>query len=157
MKRTWKKRGLGPDRIREVVRTSRSLSEAARTLKVNRSTLFRWLEADPSLKEPIRERQEVEKAATEAARVLSPDEWVAKMESLHTLSETSRLTLDLARRALEIAHDEYAKPGERLQAMGRFQHLVKDLELGREQPEERKKPPERPARQKDPRLALRVV
>src|SRR5690554_2875147 len=99
MKRTWKKRGLGHDRIREVVRTSRSLGEAARTLRVNRSTLHRWLEADPSLKEPIRERKEAERMANESAEVLTPDEWAQKMESLHALTDTTRMTLDLARRA----------------------------------------------------------
>lgn len=159
MKRTWKKRGLGHDHIREVVRTSRSLSEAARTLNVDRSTLHRWLEADPSLKEPIRERRAAEEDAVESCRVLTPDEWVERMEGLHKFSDTARITLDLARRALEIARDEYAKPGERLQAMGRFQNLVESLYLERpqEEPKPEKKPPDRPIAQKDPRLTLRVV
>ncbi|MEX2122373.1 MAG: hypothetical protein WD795_00640 [Woeseia sp.] len=129
MKRTWKKRNLGPDRIREVVRTSATLSEAARTLGVDRSTLHRWMEADPALKEPIRDRQDAAKGATAAAQMLNPDQWAEQIESLYELSNTERVTLDLARRALEIARDEFAKPTERLTAMGRFQQLVKDLNM----------------------------
>lgn len=129
MKRTWKKRNLGPDRIREAVRTSATLSEASRTLGVDRSTLHRWMEADPTLKAPITERVEATAEATKAADVLAPAQWAKRIESLYELTDTERVTLDLARRSLEMARDDFAKPSERLTAMGRFQLLVKDLNL----------------------------
>lgn len=129
MKATWKKRGLGEDRIREALRTSRSLTEAAKALDVDRSTLHRWIEADPSLKAALRERVATVEDMTAAAERLGAEAWARSIEAVYELSSTERVLLDLARQSLELAHDAMLKPAERLAAMGRFQRLVEQLNL----------------------------
>lgn len=129
MKRTHKKRSIGIDRIRTALRTSRSLNEAARTLSVNRRTLHRWLEADPSLKEPRTRRLDVVQHISDAARALSPDEWMHAIEAVYELDDTERILVDLARQALIMACDNDARSTERLQAMNQFQRLIKQLDF----------------------------
>lgn len=119
---------MSPGTIGTALRTSRSLAEAAKALGVNRSTLHRWLEADPELMKARDERKAVTEEVTKSAELLNPDQWAEKIAAEHLLSDTDRVTLDLARRALEIAH--YGeKASEQLSAMTTFRRLVSHLSL----------------------------
>lgn len=165
MKPTWKRRGISTERIQEALRASRTLAEAARSLGVDRSTLFRWIEREPSLKSVHRERAAAAEQATQAAEVLKPDAWSRAMAAAYPFTETERVMLDLARRALRLAQDTEARPSDRLAAMGRFQRLVEHLRLDAPRQSEgaaRKTPaapvrPEASARLLDPRSVLRAV
>ncbi|MEX0708050.1 MAG: helix-turn-helix domain-containing protein [Woeseia sp.] len=128
-KRTWTRRTVPDDAIRKALRTAGSVSGAARTLGVNRSTLHRWLQADTSLQEPVRERDAAVQRATDAARNMDPKAWARAIEAAYVLTDTECVLLDLACRALELTRDAAAKPSEQLAAMARFQALVKDLDL----------------------------
>ena len=160
VKGTWKKRGIPAGRIGEVLRTSRTMAEAARTLGVNRSTLHRWLESDPDLMKARDDRRAMTDEASKAGEVLPPGDWERTIAATYNLDSTDRTLLDLARRALEIAHDDDSKASERLAAMGRFQRLVSQLKLEAPQASERdagRERPPRPERTNDPRDVIRAV
>jgi len=126
-KGTWKRRGIGNDRIREALRTSRTLSEAAKALGVNRSTLHRWIAAEPSLDAPRLAKVEAIQQAVSAAQQMSPSDWTEWIEKHYELSPTEFVFMDLARQCLEVAND--SESPLRFQAMTRFESLVKALQL----------------------------
>lgn len=140
-KQSFTQKKLGYDRIRAAVRTSRSLAEAARTLGVDRSTLHRWIQADPTLKQPLEEREALADELAAGADDLTPDEWLAWVMETYEPTKTERVLLGLAVRALKLAHDESARPADRVSAMGRFQRLLADLDL-----EDPRHAPEKPAK-----------
>lgn len=159
-KRTHKLGGLGD--VAAVVKASPSLGAAAKKLGIDRSTLYRWIKSG-AVSEPDPKRGAPETPETVPAGQ-SPEEWAATIRSEHRLSRTDLQLLELAVIALTAGRDMSLKSKDRMTAIGRFQLVVRQLNL----PESEEKPAEagRPSRQvvkpvahrEDPRVAfLRAV
>lgn len=121
-KRTHKLKGL--KNVAEVVAASRSLSEAAQKLGVNRSSLHRWMQAG---KVPKPEPKTGVAAGAEPDQ--DPAEWARLVRDLGELDPTRSMLLDLAVAALKMSRDTDCRPETRLSAMGRYQQLVRQLNL----------------------------
>jgi hypothetical protein len=130
-KSTWKKRTTPPERIREAIRTSREFNEAAAKLGIDRSTLHRWCEADPSLANVRAELGTLVIGESAQAASVGPDHWAQWVRATYDLSSTEQTLVDLAHRALALARDPQISPAHQLAAMGRFQRLVEQLDLER--------------------------
>jgi transposase-like protein len=124
MKRTHKLKVLGD--VAGVVASAPNLSVAAKRLGVNRSTLHRWIQAG-----------KVQKAAPKtgpaagAAENQAPEAWAKAVRDMGELDVTQSALLDLAAAALKMARTE-EQPSVRLSAMGRYQQLVRQLNLATE-------------------------
>lgn len=155
-KRTHKLGGLGD--VDAVVSASRSLNEAAAKLGVNRSTLHRWI-ADGKVAGPGPKRG-APGSREKPRRDQTPDEWADEIRSKYTLGETDLQLLELAKIALTAGRDTGLKSKERMTAIGRFQLVVRQLNLPEESAAkpESQVPPARaavkPAVRVDPRLGM---
>jgi transposase-like protein len=153
-KRTHKLKGL--KNVAEVVATSRSLSEAAQKLGVNRSSLHRWMQAGkvaaPAPKMGI---------AAGVQPGQTAEDWAKAVREAGDLDATRSALVDLAVEALTISRDTEHRPETRLSAMGRYQQLVKQLNLDNVEPAAAKVPTMNPARiartGTDPRNILMAV
>lgn len=157
MKRTHKLKGLSD--VAGVVAAAPNLMIAARRLGVNRSTLYRWLKAGkvqgPAPKSGL---------AAGARTDQTPDAWAQAVREAGELDVTQDVLVDLAAAALVLARTA-EQPALRLAAMGRYQLLVKQLNLTVESlggsqtsPAEARQPiTPRRASGIDPRAALRAV
>lgn len=156
-KRTHKLKSL--KNVAEIVATSRNLSEAAAKLGVNRSSLHRWLQAGKVTKPEPKTG-----VAAGAEPGQTPDQWATKVRELGELDATRSALVDLAVAALTISRDGEHRPETRLAAMGRYQQLVRQLNLDTGGAAEVAKPattnPARhalPRASGDPRALLMVV
>lgn len=138
-KRSWRRRTLSDDKIRSAMADAGgNVSRAAAALEVNRSTLHRWLDADPSLR-PTEGRHQRRGAGGKrrpgagAGKERSPDAWARAVRRAYELTATEEQLLDLAVAALRLARDVTLKPGDRMAAAGRYQQLVKQLDLEQEE------------------------
>lgn len=125
-KRTWKRKALTDDRIREALKASGGNGAAAAAeLGVHRSTMSRWIRDDPSLA-PESATREVP-AAIVASENMDPAQWKRWVLATYDLNATELQLLSLAVEALEMARDRLFKPAERMAAAARFQSIVKQL------------------------------
>lgn len=122
MKRSYKFKALGD--VQSVVSSAPSLDEAARRLGVNRSTLTRWLQSGK-----VKRPQPKEGVAAGATAGQSPDEWAQRVRELGEMDPTRSTLLDLAVEALRMSRDVECRPETRLSAMGRYQQLVRQLNI----------------------------
>lgn len=128
-KRSWRRRELGKDRIEEVLRSAKSISEAARTLGVNKSTASRWakLMGPPSgnvVSMPLVPDDEPPPEAR-----TDPEAWAAWIRERYELSATKDQLLSLAVTCLHLANDTGQSASARIQAAGRYQQIVKQLDF----------------------------
>jgi hypothetical protein len=133
MKRSYKRGTFDLAAVGETIRTSRSLAEAARKLGLDRSTLFRWQRAGhlpESSGRLIRRRQKrAESGSAAAPTSRTPEAWAHSVRSQYELSSTEDALVDLAAAAYGLSQDPTQPPAVRLTAMGRYQLLVKQLNL----------------------------
>jgi hypothetical protein len=129
MGKAFKFRRLGKD-IADVVASSPSQSEAARRLGVDRSTLHRWQKAGkvaPPAGRP--KRTETAHATTGEGETATPEQWAAKVREEYAFNETESVLVDMAVMAMRLSQDATLTPSERLSAVGRYQQLLKQLDL----------------------------
>ena len=131
VKQTHKFKALRGD-VDAVLSAAPNLSEAARTLGVDRSTLTRWL-ASGKVKRPAKGGpRRVTAAALEAtadtgAVPTTSTAWAAGIRAAYALTATESELVGLADAALQLAQDLTVKPEIRLTAMTKFQALVRQL------------------------------
>jgi len=126
MKRTHKLRALDVEAVQNVLRTAGSVAAAAKTLRVNRSTVHRWLKAGAVTTGQGTGRRT--DGAGETTRPQTARGWARAIRRDYQLSATEQQLVTLAAQALDLAHTA-DRPADRLAAMGRFQMLVKQLNL----------------------------
>lgn len=133
-----------------------SPAEISRQLGVNRSTVNRWMKAGKLTRgQPRRYSSEVPTA---------PVEWAAAVRRDYALDATDEQLVTCAQQALEVSYNMAETSATRMNAMGRFQAIVKQLALVTRHPEEKPEPekkPERPVIQRrsgvDPRGVLQAL
>jgi hypothetical protein len=124
MKRTHKLRGLA--NVAGIIAAAPSIQAAARQLGVDRSTVHRWIASGKAPRPSVRLRPSLSGGAGPRQ---SPEAWARVVRRAYALSATESALLDLAVRALAMARDDSAKAETRLAAMGRYQQLVRQLNL----------------------------
>jgi hypothetical protein len=124
VKRTHKLGALGD--VAGIIAAAPSISEASRQLGVDRSTIHRWIQAGKAPRPSARRRRGL---SAGAGPQQSPEAWARVVRRAYALSATEGGLLDLAVRALAMARDDSTKPETRLAAMGRYQQLVRQLNL----------------------------
>lgn len=122
MKRTHKLKVLGD--VAGVVAKSPNLTVAAKRLGVNRSTLHRWLQAGK-----VQRAAPKTGVAAGAAAGQTPTAWAKAVRESCALDFTQGVLVDLAVSALELARSPEENAAVRLSAMGRYQNLVRQLDL----------------------------
>lgn len=133
-RRTWKRRQLSDDAIREALKAAGgNAAAAAEHLGVHRSSLSRWIRADPSLAPDAATRNAP--AVVQPSPDMSPHEWRDWVLATFELDGVELQLLALAVEALTMARDQLYKPSDRMQAASRFQSLVKQMQLPDPQPE----------------------
>jgi hypothetical protein len=120
-KRSHKLKALG--NVEGVIAGAATLREAARRLNVDRSTIHRWLRAG-KISRHARPALPIVAVPTE-----TPDAWAQRVRDNYDLSGTEEQLLRLAVRALILAQGTKAAPAVQLAAAGRFQALVRQLNL----------------------------
>jgi transposase-like protein len=128
-KRTWRRRTIADDAIRDALRQSDSIAAAARQLGVNKSTLSRWVRAEPGLhpSPAVSTPAHEVPAAVQPAEAQTPESWKAWVLATFDASPTERVLLDLAVEALDMSRDLLLRPADRLAAAARFQSLIRQL------------------------------
>lgn len=126
MKHTHKLRALGD--APRVVAASPSVAEAARRLKVNPSSVHRWI-ASGAVPRPAGRQARALTTDTALPERQSPEAWSQAVREAYDLSPTEAVLVQLAERALRLASSTDAPPAAQLAAMGRFQALTKQLHL----------------------------
>jgi transposase-like protein len=121
MKASHKLRSLGD--VSQVIASASSVEAAAKRLGVNRSTVHRWCTAGKA-PWPAGRQVPVVPAVT-----VSPDGWAQWVRETYELSPTEDQLVTLAGDALALARDVAVSVAMRVAAMGRFQALVKQLDL----------------------------
>jgi transposase-like protein len=111
----------------ERVANAKSISQAARDLDVNRSTLHRWIASEKIPHPGVRRRVKDGVIATNNLP-LSGD-WAASVRQRYDLSASESKLVDLGTAALAIAEDKEQRPEIQLAAMARFAALLKQLNL----------------------------
>ena len=124
MKQTHKRRALGD--IAATIQAAPSITAAAASLGVNRSSVHRWIKKGVATK-PTRRRRKAAPAGT--GKHQTPVAWAKSIRLAYALSDTEMQLLDLAKAALLLARNENARPADRLAATTRFQALVRQLDL----------------------------
>jgi hypothetical protein len=125
VKATYKLRALG--NARDIVASSRSLGEAAARLKVDKSTVFRWVRAG---KVPPPGGKPGPKAAPKPAGVPVPAtavSWLERVRATYEFNPTEEVLVQLADIALRLAEDSSLSVPVRMAAAGRFQSLVRQI------------------------------
>ena len=127
MKRSHKLRSMGD--VQRVVDAAPTLDDAARTLKINRSTLTRWLQAG----KVKRAGQHPEPLPGPPAREVPvpPDgaAWADTVRATYRLTETDQKLVELAGRMLLLAEAPDTPAFTRIAAVGRYQQVVRQLAL----------------------------
>lgn len=108
------------------MRSARTISEAATTLNVSRSSIHRWI-ADGDASRPS--RQEAVADAIGLAESKGHDDWAAAMRRRYLFEPHEEKILALAEQALVIAQDHLQRPSVRLQAMSQFTKMLRALDL----------------------------
>jgi excisionase family DNA binding protein len=125
-KRTWRFKSLSSDAA-AVMSTAPSLRAAAKSLGVNKSTIFRWVKAG-KLPAPIRGRvREERKTEASVTGTASQQSWAAVIRERYELDATETSLVRLAEMAERIASDPLQPAAVRLAAMGRFAQITKQL------------------------------
>lgn len=91
-KSTWRRRSISDEKIRDALRTSGSVSGAARTLGVDRSTVHRWIQADPALTPATTKPVDIPRPRAGQ----SIDAWARWVRSTYQVDETGARLLELA-------------------------------------------------------------
>lgn len=143
-----------------------SPKEIADRLGVNKSSVTRWMKAG-KLKATA---QDPRATAEAVAKVLlgnqTPAQWAAEVRTAFALDVTDDQMVSMAESVLLLIRDPLADSKLRLQAMGRFQALVKQLNLlarvadakgEDERPTQRRANPPVQRSSADPRGMLRAV
>jgi hypothetical protein len=102
--------------------------EIAIKLGLNKSTVTRWIAAG-KLKRHEAQAPAARAVAEGVWRDKTPAEWAAAVREDYDLSETDDQLVTLAESALLVGRDPLSSASTRLNAMGRFQALVKQLGL----------------------------
>lgn len=154
MRRTRKRKALGD--VAAVVAASLSLSDAARKLGVNVSTVSRWVAAGHAPKPGAVVAQDRERAA---AAALPASDWAAQFRASRILDETQGELVGLAADHLALAKDGTAPAMTRLAASRRFSDLIRQLTASEQQMASQAQPvkPALARRGGDPRSILMVV
>jgi hypothetical protein len=98
--------------------------EIATRLEVQRSTVQRWMSSG-KLTDTRRGRQE----RSAAVRPKSAAEWAAAVRGAYALDATDEELVTMGEAALRLVHDPRETAGVRLNAMGRYIAIVKQLAL----------------------------
>jgi DNA-binding transcriptional regulator YdaS (Cro superfamily) len=123
VKQTHKFKALAD--VAAIVASSATVTAASRRLGVSPSSVHRWIKAG---KVPRRAGRAITAAAPATARQ-TPTSWARAVRRTYVLDATEQTLVDLAKRALELSRDATAKVEQQLQAMGRYQALVRQLKL----------------------------
>jgi hypothetical protein len=127
-KATWKMRSMAAD-VARAMSTAPNISAAARQVGVNRSTLHRLIKAGkiPPL---TRQRRPAVPSRPHTPPNSDPsDTWRQKVDKTHVLNATEMELAAMAERARRMAHNDALAPVTQLQAMARYQALIKQLNL----------------------------
>jgi hypothetical protein len=135
-----------------------SAAEIARRLKITKSTVNRWIKAGKLARPKARAR-------SGEAPPLAPAQWAKTVREAYSLDATDEQLVVCAQQALEVSYNMAETPTTRMNAMGRFQAIVKQLALvARLAEDEKPKEPEKPERPIvvrrsgiDPRNVLQAV
>lgn len=140
-----------------LTRLGLSPKDIAARLEVNKSTVTRWLAAGKlTRKGPRKKTRQRAAAALVAASRKTPAQWVADVRAAYSLDATDEQLVTMAESALLLTRDPMTPAPLRLQAMGRFQGIVKQLSLVARSAVADSKP-ESPIPGPDPRKTFRVV
>ncbi len=104
--------------------------EISRRLGVNKSTVTRWIKAGKlgSVRKPASmAAAKLEKEAQDGKKTAA--QWAAAVRKEYALDVTDDQMVSMAESALLVIRDPTSAPQLRLQAMGRFQAIVKQLAL----------------------------
>lgn len=126
-KPTHKRRAIGD--AAAVLAGCRSVTEAAKRLGVDRSTVHRWLKAGviPTFtRRPQRARRAGSTARTSAR---TPEAWARRIRERYELNETEWQLVDLGRRMLALMRDSSLRPEQQAAVAGRFQSIARQLDL----------------------------
>lgn len=119
--------------IERILRESKSVTEAARKLSVHKSTASRWLKALGPAKTSAPAGNVVPMRAPDpeppAEARTDAEAWAEWIRERYELTASEEQLLGLAVLALRMAHDEEQPATVRVQSMGRFQQLLKQLDL----------------------------
>jgi len=134
MKASHKKRAIDDGAVLQAVRTAPTLAAAAAQLGIDYSTLYRWARADPQIGEAVKARMRpararVRRPVQSAGRFTTPEKWATYVRRRWTLGASDHVLLDMAVRAWAISQNDKATHAAQLSAMGRYQQLLKQLEL----------------------------
>jgi Helix-turn-helix domain len=135
-KATWKL-GLMVAEARDVMASASSMSEAARRLHVDRATIKRWVRSGQIPALACRRGPPLASAAVVAPLVpdenrrepVTPEQWAEDIRRRYALDATEEQLLKLATAALTLALDPSATPTTALAAAGRYQQLIRQLNL----------------------------
>lgn len=97
--------------------------EIGRQLDVTKSTINRWIKSGKLTRE--RKRAVLPTSGGPQA----PGEWAALVRKTYALDVTDEQLVTAAQQALELAFNMAETPNTRMNAMGRFQSIVKQLAL----------------------------
>ncbi|MGE0362814.1 MAG: hypothetical protein AB7R67_19025 [Vicinamibacterales bacterium] len=127
MKRTRKWQFIGQEAQR-LASLGMSLSDIGRKLDVRKSTVSRWVSSGKL----TRPAPGAAKAPPTKGRskVQTPEQWAASVRADYALDATDEQLVTAGQQALELAFNMAETPATRLNAMGRFQAIVKQLALG---------------------------
>lgn len=127
MKRTRKWQFIGQEAQR-LAGLGMSDSDIGRKLGVRQSTVSRWRQSGkitrPAGAKPKAPGQE------RGADPKAPAQWAASVRADYALDATDEQLVTAGQQALELAYNMAETPATRLNAMGRFQAIVKQLALG---------------------------
>jgi transposase-like protein len=127
MKKTHKLAALGD--VRPIVQAASSVSAAAKRLGVSRVTVYDWIKRGlvprPAGRKPRRPADDTNPGVLPATAAA----WAADVRQRYDLTATEAMLVRLAEEVLGVALDATQKPTERIAAAGRFQTLVKQLNL----------------------------
>jgi hypothetical protein len=126
-KKTHKLKAFGD--VSAVFARAKSLSAVARTLGVNRSTVHRWITTGKVVRPAQRRSLDINASDAKPTEQQTPAAWARKVRRRYELTPTEQVLVGLAEQALEVAHDATQRPETRLTAMGRYQQLVKQIDL----------------------------
>lgn len=125
MKRTRKWQFIGQEAQR-LASLGMSDSDIGRKLGVRQSTVSRWRQSGKLTKPAAMKARQRPDMATPK----SPGQWAAAVREDYALDATDEQLVAAGEQALALAHNMAETPATRLNAMGRFQSIVKQLSLG---------------------------
>jgi hypothetical protein len=125
MKRTRKWAFIGQEAQR-LAALGMSDSDIGRKLDVRQSTVSRWRQSG-KLTKPAGARP---KRRADTAGPKAPGQWAASVRGDYALDATDEQLVTLGEQALALAYNMAETPATRVNAMGRFQSIVKQLALG---------------------------